>query len=93
MALSLGAQGLVYATAQGAVHARPPVVKVRTVVGVGDALLAGLIYATRLGLGMAESAQWGVAAGTAAAMGEGVSVGGLEAVAGLHERVEVHALA
>lgn len=88
VALSLGAAGLLYACDGEVVRARPPQLKVRTVVGVGDALLAGLIYATRLGLGCAASARWGVAAGTAAAIGEGVSVGSMDAVAAIYERVE-----
>ena len=92
VALSLGAQGVVYACAEGAFHAQPPSVAARTVVGVGDALLAGLVYAVGRGLGVAETARWGVAAGTAAAMGEGVSVGTLREVTTLFERVEVRPL-
>lgn len=89
VALSLGAQGLVLASVGGAVHARPPSVDARVVVGVGDALLAGLIYATRRGLGHAQTARWGVAAGTAAAQGEGVSVGSREAILAVYDRVDV----
>jgi 1-phosphofructokinase family hexose kinase len=75
VALSLGADGLLVASARRAVWARPPRVQVRNPVGAGDTLLAGIAWALERGLPPEEMARWGVAAGTAAAMREGVSVG------------------
>jgi 1-phosphofructokinase/6-phosphofructokinase 2 len=89
VALSLGADGLLLMTRDGAVYARPPQVPVQTLVGVGDALLAGLIFAQRLGLGLPDIAHWAVAAGTAAAMTAGVAVGSLGEVAALLPQVAV----
>lgn len=89
VALSLGAQGLLLATPQVAVHAHPPEVTVQTPVGVGDALLAGLLDARRRGLALAESAAWGVACGTAAAMTSGVGFGTLDQVQQIAARVTV----
>ncbi|MGC9397246.1 MAG: 1-phosphofructokinase [Anaerolineae bacterium] len=74
VALSLGADGLLLATRDDAVLAIPPDVPVKNVTGAGDALLAGLAYALEGGLPLAEQARWGVAAGTASAMHEGVGV-------------------
>lgn len=74
VALSLGAEGLLLATRDDAVFAVPPDVPVKNVTGAGDALLAGLAYALERGLPLAEQARWGVAAGTASAMHEGVGV-------------------
>jgi len=74
VALSLGAAGLLLATHESSVIAIPPDVPVRNVTGAGDALLAGLAYALEHGLPLAEQARWGVAAGTASAMHEGVGV-------------------
>jgi 1-phosphofructokinase family hexose kinase len=92
VALSMGADGLVLASQTGTVAAKPPAVEAHTLVGVGDAMLAGLIYGVRSDLELPDIARWGVAAGTAAAMGQGVSVGSKETVSGLVERVELHEL-
>jgi 1-phosphofructokinase family hexose kinase len=89
VALSLGAQGLLLATPRTAVHARPPEVTVQTPVGVGDALLAGLLDARRQGLPMLESARWGVACGTAAAMTAGVDMGNHAQVTEIAAQVRV----
>jgi 1-phosphofructokinase family hexose kinase len=95
VAMSLGADGLLLTSRWGSVWARPPRVQVRNPVGAGDALLAGLIWAlSRSGhnqaeVSLAEVARWGVAAGTAAAMREGVSVGTRAAVEVLYGQVQV----
>jgi 1-phosphofructokinase family hexose kinase len=75
VALSLGADGLLLASGQEIVQAIPPQVQVRNSVGAGDALLAGVTWALKRALPLEEAALWGVAAGTAAAMREGVGVG------------------
>ena len=89
VALSLGADGLLLTTQDGALHARPPQVAVQSPVGVGDALMAGLIFARRLHLPPLDVAHWAVAAGTAAAMTSGVGVGRLGEVAALLPQVTV----
>ncbi|MFQ5809953.1 MAG: 1-phosphofructokinase [Armatimonadota bacterium] len=89
VALSLGADGLLLASKERAVWAGPPSVGVRNPVGAGDALLAGVAWALGRGLSLEETARWGVAAGTAAAMREGVSVGTRAEVGAMSERVKV----
>jgi len=89
VALSLGAGGLLLASKQCAVWARPPHVRARNPVGAGDALLAGIAWALERGLPLEEVARWGVAAGTAAAVREGVSVGTRTEVGALYERVRI----
>ncbi|MCB0250781.1 MAG: 1-phosphofructokinase [Anaerolineae bacterium] len=89
VALSMGAQGLVLASASQAVWARPPGVSVTNPTGAGDSLLAGIVWALQQGLPLAEVASWGVATGTASAMREGVSVGSRAAVEALRLQVEV----
>lgn len=89
VALSLGRDGLLLADQDGMVHARPPTVAVHTVVGVGDALLAGLILALQQGEPLAVAARWGVATGTAAAMQSGVGMGDRNQVESLLDRVDV----
>lgn len=92
-ALSLGAEGLLLASQERAVWAMPPSVRARSPVGAGDALLAGLVWAFDRGLELEEAARWGVAAGTAAALCEGVGVGARAEVEALCAWVEVTAIA
>jgi 1-phosphofructokinase family hexose kinase len=100
VALSLGADGLILVTQKQAVWARPPHVQAHNPVGAGDALLAGIIYAL-ISSGLDDGIQdptleqmacWGVAAGTAAAAHEGVSVGSLAEVEALYARSQVEQL-
>lgn len=61
VAVSRGAEGAVFVTATEAVAARPPSIPVRSTVGAGDAMVAGLVAARLRGLGLAESARWATA--------------------------------
>ncbi len=88
VALSLGIKGLLLASAQQVVRAKPPHVQARNPVGAGDALLAGLAWALDRELSLVEMARWGVAAGTAAAMQEGVSTGTRAEVEALYGKVQ-----
>lgn len=87
VALSLGVDGLALATADTRVRARPPQVTALNPVGAGDALVAGLLWALSEAKPLAEVAAWGVAAGTAAAMREGVSVGTRAEVEAVRDQV------
>jgi 1-phosphofructokinase family hexose kinase len=89
VALSMGAQGLVLASASQALWAKPPVVPVTNPTGAGDSLLAGVVWALQQGLPLADVARWGVATGTASAMREGVSVGSRAEVEAVQSQVEV----
>jgi 1-phosphofructokinase family hexose kinase len=87
VALSVGADGLLLASQDTRVWARPPQVVARNPVGAGDALVAGLLWALAEELSLVEMARWGVAAGTAAARLEGVAVGARDEVEALYDRV------
>ena len=87
VALSLGAGGLLLASQRRSVWARPPTVQARNPVGAGDALVAGITWALARGLPLDEVARWGVAAGTAAAVREGVSTGTRAEIETLYEQV------
>ena len=96
-ALSLGADGLLLASEQSAVWARPPNVQARNPVGAGDALLAGIAWAVACPesgrrekeMPLEEMARWGVACGKAAAVREGVSVGTRTEVEALYAQVQI----
>lgn len=63
--ISQGASGAIGVDASGAWKARPPAVLVRSTVGSGDSMVAGLAIAMSEGLGLAEGLRLGSAAGAA----------------------------
>jgi len=89
VALSMGAEGLLLATADEALWASPPQVTVRNPTGAGDALLAGMIYALEQTWPLEEVARWGAAAGTVSAMKEGVASGSRAEVQEFCQQVQV----
>lgn len=89
VALSLGPAGLLLATGDEALWARPPQVAVRNPTGAGDALLAGVIYALEQRWPLDEIARWGAAAGAVSAMMEGVASGGRADVEEFCRQVQV----
>ncbi len=92
VALSMGAKGLALATADEAVWAKPPIVQVSNPTGAGDNLLAGVVCALQQGLPLRDVARWGVAAGTASAMRDGVSVGNCAEVEAIYRQTLISVL-
>ena len=89
VALSLGAEGLILATGDETLHARPPHIQARNTVGAGDALVAGLVWALEQHLPLCDVARWGVAAGSVSAAREGVTFGTAGEVRQMLEKVRV----
>ncbi len=88
VALSLGKDGLILASHQHKVWAKPPTIQARNPVGAGDALLAGLMWALAQNLqDLDDIARWGVASGTVAAAKEGVSVGNFAEVQAMCDNI------
>jgi 1-phosphofructokinase family hexose kinase len=83
VALSLGAEGLFFCSAQESILVKPPIVVFRSPVGPGDALLGGLIYALNRGLPFPDIARWGVACGTTAVSLAGTNFGAISDVLAL----------
>ena len=57
VAVSMGGRGAIFVTADAAVHAVPPPVSIRSTVGAGDAMVAGIIHATLQHRGIEECAR------------------------------------
>ncbi len=90
--LSLDRQGAAYAGPEGAWFGEAPAIREVSAVGAGDALLSGMLWADLAGLCAPEALRWGVAAGTAAAMGQGSAMPALGLVRQVYERVRVRPL-
>ncbi len=72
--ISQGAQGAIGVDGTGAWKARAPVVLVRSTVGSGDSMVAGLAIALSEGRGLAEGLRLGTAAGAATAAVRGTQL-------------------
>lgn len=86
VALSLGADGLLLATANERYRLRPPAVNALNPIGAGDGLVGGLLYALVQGMPLERVARWGVANGTGAAMQAGTTYSSKEVVTELVDR-------
>jgi 6-phosphofructokinase 2 len=72
--LSLGAGGALLITANGREHVRTPTVPIRSKVGAGDSMVAGIVLGLSRGLDLADAVRYGVAAGAAAVMTPGTEL-------------------
>ena len=82
--VSLGEEGALFLAEEGAVLARPPATRIKSTVGAGDALVAGLVAALRAGLDLTATARLATAFAAAKLTREG---------ANLPPRAEVEAIA
>ncbi|MEZ5343174.1 MAG: 1-phosphofructokinase family hexose kinase [Acidimicrobiales bacterium] len=72
IAVSIGPGGVIVAMRDGGVlRFRAPTVKVRSAVGAGDSMVAGIAVGLARGLSLSESMSLGTAAGTAAVISDG----------------------
>lgn len=92
VALSMGAQGLLYSDGEILVHAAPPQVRVRTAVGAGDALLGGLVWALAQGMPAIEVARWGAATGAVYVQDDSLPFDAQPAVRRMIERLQIKVL-
>lgn len=90
--ISQGARGAVGVDASGAWKARAPSVLVRSTVGSGDSMVAGLAIALDDGTGLAEGLRLGTAAGAATCAVRGTELGSAEEIARLLPLVTVEPL-
>ena len=91
-ALTMGEAGLLLASQQEMVSAKPPKMRVRNAAGSGDALMAGIIYAQMQGWELIDVARWAVATGSASVETVGVSEFGIENIQTLLPEVEARVI-
>jgi 6-phosphofructokinase 2 len=71
---SLGAGGAVLVTADSHFRVHAPTVRIRSKVGAGDSMVAGIVLALQRGESLETAVTFGVAAGSAAVMTEGTEL-------------------
>jgi 1-phosphofructokinase family hexose kinase len=91
--ISMGSEGAVAVTGDGAWHAPAIPVRVRSTIGSGDSLLGGLLAAFAAGHGWPEALRRGSAAGAATAMTDGTEIARRGVVEELLARATVTSLA
>lgn len=88
--ISMGGDGAVMVTPEGAWYAPPVPVEVKSTVGAGDAMVGGVLAGLSEKPGdMRHALRWGAAAGAASVMTEGTQLIRPEDVAPLLERVQI----
>jgi 1-phosphofructokinase len=89
--VSMGAEGACFVTRDELVFARPPRVEVRSTVGAGDALVAGLVAAQLRGLGLAETARLATAFSVDAVTRVGSGLSSPSVIDAIAQRIDVEA--
>ncbi|HEY1062728.1 MAG TPA: 1-phosphofructokinase family hexose kinase [Daejeonella sp.] len=74
IALSMGEKGAILITRDTAISIVPPRVQIKSTVGAGDSMLAGIVYSLSLGKSLIEAGRYGVACGTAATLNPGTEL-------------------
>ncbi len=69
--VSLGARGAMLASRAGIDYVMPPTVVVKSTVGAGDSMVAGMVLALERGMNHRQMLRYGVACGTATTMNPG----------------------
>ena len=72
--VSLNAAGAMLVTKNAAIAITPPAVKVKSTVGAGDSMVAGIVFALSRGDDIETASQYGVACGTAATLNAGTEL-------------------
>ena len=86
--VSLGAQGAIMVTANESYHIYPPKVNVKSTVGAGDCMVAGMTIALAQNKPWKQVLQYGIACGTAATLNSGKGLCKLEDVDRLFEELK-----
>lgn len=87
--VSLGGEGAVLVTKSGAWQFMPPKVKVRSTVGAGDSMVAGIVFQLEKGKSMEEAVKFGIACGTATTANTGMQLCSLQDAVKLTSKVKV----
>ena len=72
--VSMGAAGAMLVTKEIVMHTMPPAVKIKSTVGAGDSMVAGIVHSLSQNKTIEEAVRYGVACGTAATMNPGTEL-------------------
>ncbi len=90
--VSLGGEGAVLINETEALQFVPPKLKIKSTVGAGDTMVAGIVYQLNKGQTISEAVKFGVACGSATTINSGMQLGTLSGAKKLLGRVKVKKL-
>jgi 6-phosphofructokinase 2 len=90
--VSLGAEGAVLINDKEAIQFVPPKLKVKSTVGAGDTMVAGIVYQLNKGKSISEAVKFGVACGSATTINSGMQLGTLAGAKKLLSSVKIKKL-
>lgn len=89
--VSLGAGGARLVTAEMSQHVRAPTVPIRSKVGAGDTMVAGIVLSLARGWALIDAVRYGVVAGAATVMTDGTQLCRVEDVERLYKQMSAEA--
>jgi 6-phosphofructokinase 2 len=89
MIISLGAGGALMVSKDGCEHVRAPTVPIKSRVGAGDSMVAGMVLSLANGKSLGDAVRFGVAAGAAAVMTPGTELCRREDTERLYQQIIV----
>jgi 6-phosphofructokinase 2 len=87
--ISMGASGAMMVTIDDVVKMRPPVVPVKSKVGAGDSMVAGIVWALSNGEDLRTAVRYGIASGSATVMQAGTQLAHVDDVMRIVKRIAV----
>lgn len=88
--VSMGAAGAMLVTRELTIHLMPPAVKIKSTVGAGDSMVAGIVLSLSQNKSITEAARYGVACGTAATLNAGTELCRKEDADQLYKKIHVN---
>lgn len=89
VALTLGANGALLVSRDGAFRAGAPDIQAVSTVGAGDSFVGGMVGSLAAGAGLIDAFRYGVVTGSAAVLNQGTELCHAPDVTRLYERIEM----
>ncbi len=90
--VSLGGEGAVLVNEKEAIQFIPPKLKIKSTVGAGDTMVAGIVYQLNKGHAISEAVKFGVACGSATTINSGMQLGTMGGAKKLLDRIKINKL-
>lgn len=90
--VSLGGAGAVLVSKKGVWQFTPPKLKVKSTVGAGDTMVAGIVYKLNNGIAINEAVKFGIACGSATTVNSGMQLASLDQSKAMLKKVKVKQL-
>lgn len=90
LVVSLGAKGAILYSENQKIQMVPPLVKIRSTVGAGDSMVAGMVWALTSQNGLEDVLRKGIACGTATTLAEGTGLFKIKDVERIYDQIKIN---